>query len=151
MKSVEGLFIVMALATPAFAQAHEHLVCNDRAHLFDELARIEALGGEGVMLRQPDSPYVAGRSPTLLKIKRFKDAEARVVGHEPGRGRHKGRLGALLVEIPSGVRFAVGTGLTDGHREMPPAIGAVITYRYQELTDAGVPRFPVFAGVRKDQ
>ena len=37
-----------------------------------------------------------GRSATLLKVKTFHDAEARVVGHLPGAGRHKGRLGALV-------------------------------------------------------
>jgi DNA ligase-1 len=73
------------------------------------------------MLRQPGSLYVAGRSPTLLKVKRCHDAEALVVGHEPGAGRHKGRLGALLVETPAGVRFAVGTGFSDKQREEPPS------------------------------
>jgi DNA ligase-1 len=100
------------------------------------------------MLRQPGSAYQAGRSPTLLKVKTFADAEARVVGHEPGRGRHKGRLGALLVELPDGVRFAVGTGLTDAERADAPPVGSTITFRYQELTDGGVPRFPSYVGVR---
>jgi DNA ligase-1 len=99
------------------------------------------------MLRQPGSLYEAGRSRTLLKVKRWQDAEALVVGHEPGAGRHKGRLGALLVETPDGVRFAVGTGFSDKQREEPPSIGATITFRYQELSDRGVPRFPVFAGM----
>src|SRR5262249_19119120 len=35
-------------------------------------------------------------------------------------------------------------------REHPPAIGSVITYRYQELSEAGVPRFPTFVAVRHD-
>jgi DNA ligase-1 len=73
-----------------------------------------------------------------------------VVGHEPGAGQHKGRLGALLVETPEGVRFAVGTGFSDKQREEPPPIGATITFRYQELSDRGVPRFPVFARICAD-
>ena len=87
------------------------------------------------MLRQPGSAYVAGRSSTLLKVKRFHDAEARVIGHEPGTGKHKGRLGALLVEMANGTRFAVGTGFTDKERESPVPIGATITFKYQELSD----------------
>ena len=55
---------------------------------------------------------------------------------------------ALLVELESGTRFAVGTGFSDAEREHPPAIGSVITFRYQELSDGGVPRFPSFVGVR---
>jgi DNA ligase-1 len=46
------------------------------------------------------------------------------------------------------VAVDVGTGLTDAERERPPAIGARITIKYQELTPAGVPRFPVFVAVR---
>ena len=125
--------------------------CEGKSHLQDELSRILRLGGEGIMLRQPGSAYAAGRSPTLLKVKRFLDAEARVVGHQPGTGRHKGRLGALLVELPDKTLFAVGSGLTDAEREEPPSIGSTITFRYQELSDGGVPRFPTYVGVRQDE
>jgi DNA ligase-1 len=102
------------------------------------------------MMRKPGSLYVAGRSDTLLKVKSFHDAEARVIEHSAGTGRHKGRLGALVVELPDGTTFNVGTGFSDREREEPPAIGAVITFRYQELSDGGVPRFPSYVGVRID-
>lgn len=132
------------------AQAHEQSICRGRLHLLHELSRIEALGGEGLMLRQPGSHYAVGRSSTLLKVKSFQEADARVTGHQPGTGRHKGRLGALLVELANGTRFAVGTGFTDREREAPPPVGAVITFRFQELTDGGVPRFPSFVRSRAD-
>ncbi len=127
---------VMASNRPPFALAHEHVVCTGLDHLHQELARVEALGGEGLMLRQPGSRYEVGRSSTLLKVKRFLDGEARVVGHEPGAGRHKGRLGALLVEMAGGTRFAVGTGLSDAERSCPPLVGSVIRFRYQELSES---------------
>ena len=80
---------------PAYASAHPHISCRGIDHLKQELARIEALGGEGLMLRQPGSWYVAGRSATLLKVKSFQDAEA--TGHWPRAGprtaqRPPGRL-----------------------------------------------------------
>jgi DNA ligase-1 len=133
-----------------YASAHPHEVCRDVAHLRTELARVEALGGEGLMLRKPGSKYEAGRSHTLLKVKTFHDAEARVVEHVGGLGKHKGRLGALLVELEDGTLFNVGTGFTDKEREHPPAVGTVITFRYQELSDGGVPRFPSYVGERID-
>jgi DNA ligase-1 len=136
---------------PPFARLLEQQRCRDVDHLRQELARIEALGGEGLMLREPGSSYVAGRSATLLKVKTFHDAEARVIGHQPGNGRHQGRLGALLVELANGTQFAVGTGFTDRQREQPPAVGTLITFRYQELTDGGVPRFPSFVRACPDQ
>lgn len=133
-----------------FAQSHDHLPCQSVDALRAELARVEALGGEGLMLREPRSQYAVGRSTTLLKVKTFHDAEAVVVGHQAGAGKHVGRLGALLVRLPNGTDFAVGTGFTDRERANPPALGATVTFRYQELSDAGVPRFPSYVGVRSD-
>jgi DNA ligase-1 len=135
---------------PPYLRAHEHSICTSLDHLRAELARIEALGGEGLMLRLPESRYEVGRSQTLLKVKSFSDAEARVLEHLKGAGRHKGRLGALLVELPDGTRFSVGTGFSDAERGAPPPIGSVITFRYQEFSDGGVPRFPSYVGVRRD-
>ncbi len=128
----------------------EHQRCKSIDHVREELQRVEALGGEGLMLREPGSHYEAGRSHTLLKVKSFLDAEARVVGHQAGAGKHKGRLGALLVEMPDGKQFAIGTGMSDAERANPPPIDSLVTYRYQELTDRGVPRFPSFLRVRTD-
>jgi DNA ligase-1 len=133
-----------------FASVLAHTRCEGPDALVAELARIEGLGGEGLMLRQPGSRYVGGRSDSLLKVKTFFDAEARVLGHVGGAGRHKGRLGALRVELPNGTQFKVGTGFSDAEREAPPDVGAVIVFRYQELTNAGVPRFPTYVGVRHD-
>jgi DNA ligase-1 len=132
------------------ARALAHVVCEGLDHLRAELARVEALGGEGLMLRRPGSPYEIGRSGSLLKVKTFHDAEAIIVGHAPGTGRHEGRLGAVVAELPDGTRFNVGTGFSDAERDDPPPIGSVITFRYQELTDDGVPRFPSWVGVRLD-
>lgn len=133
-----------------FARPHRHERCGDVACLRAELARVEALGGEGLMLRQPGSAYEVGRSATLLKVKSFRDAEAVVIGHQPGAGRHKGRVGALLVRLPDGTEFAVGTGLSDKERSAPPGVGTTITFRYQELTEGGVPRFPSYVGLRAE-
>ena len=141
---------VLERAAAPHARWHEHVTCTGVEHLRRELQRVEALGGEGLMLRQPGSMYVVGRSTTLLKVKTFQDAEARVVGHAPGAGKHKGRVGALVVELADGTRFNVGTGLSDAEREAPPKLGAVITFRYQELSDDGVPRFPSYVGERID-
>ncbi len=135
---------------PPYLAAHEHAVCTGLDQLRAELARVEELGGEGLMVRQPESRYEVGRSLTLLKIKSFRDAEARVIQHLKGAGRHKGRLGALFVELTDGTQFSVGTGFSDAEREAPPPVGSVITFRYQELSDGGVPRFPSYVGVRRD-
>ena len=134
----------------AYARVHAQQVCRGIDHLREELGRVESLGGEGLMARRPESRYEAGRSSSLLKVKTFKDAEARIVAHVPGAGRHKGRLGALVVELADGTRFNVGTGLSDAERGDPPPIGALITFRYQELSDGGVPRFPTYVAVRDD-
>ena len=133
-----------------FFDTLEHTRCRNLDHLQKELARIEQLGGEGLMLRQPGSLYEAGRSVTLLKVKSFHDEDAVVVDYIKGKGRHKGRMGALVVRLQNATEFCVGTGFTDKQRENPPAIGSTITFRYQELSDGGVPRFPSFVRQRGD-
>ena len=122
--------------------------CEGAAHLTAFVDKVLAAGGEGAMLREPASYYEKKRSATLLKVKRFHDLEARVTGHVPGKGKHLGRLGALSCLAPNGAAFEVGTGFTDAERHEPPAVGASVTVRFQELTKDGVPRFPVYVAVR---
>jgi len=87
----------------------------------------------------------------LLKVKNFFDEEAIVVGHEKGSGRLQYTMGHLVVKTPDGREFSVGSGFSDKERNKPPKIGAVITYRYQELTTkSNKPRFPVYVGTRID-
>ena len=57
-------------------------------------------------------------------------------------------MGALLLEMPGGQRFALGTGFTDAQRADPPAIGSVVIYRYRDRTPKGLPRFAAFLRVR---
>lgn len=128
----------------------EHVICRSESHLQAELDRITQDGGEGLMLREPGSAYQPKRSRSLLKVKTFRDTDACVIGYEPGKGKHTGRVGALVCELANAIRFRVGTGLTDSDREYPPTIGETIIVKFFELTNAGVPRFPTFVGIRAD-
>lgn len=108
-------------------------------------------GYEGLMLRNPASLYEFGRSHNLLKVKTFQDTEVEVIEHRPGEGRHQGRLGALVCKgknTRGEYTVDVGTGFTDEQRDNPPHIGSIITIRFFEYTDANVPRFPTFIGIR---
>ncbi|MDO9438928.1 MAG: DNA ligase [Hydrogenophaga sp.] len=122
----------------------------NHAALMARLDRMVKDNGEGLMLHRGDSLYRGVRSDDLLKVKTHEDAEARVIGHLPGQGRHTGRMGALRVETPTGLRFNLGTGFTDAQRERPPAVGEWVTYRFRGLSNAGVPRFASFLRVRPD-
>ena len=122
----------------------------DRGELMDALNRVVEGGGEGLMLHKDSSLYAAGRTGDLLKLKVHEDAEAVVVGHLPGKGRLAGMLGALLVEMPDGRRFRLGTGFSDEERRTPPPLGATVTYRHHGKTRNGVPRFASFLRVRDE-
>jgi DNA ligase 1 len=124
--------------------------CQGVTQLLAERDRLVREGAEGLMLRKPESAYEPGRSPTLLKVKPYDDAEATVIGHEAGEGKYAGKLGALRVRTDDGREFSVGTGLTDADRESPPPVGTVITYRFQGLTAKGLPRFPSYFRIRRD-
>jgi len=134
----------------SFTTLHEHVTCKGMDHLFEELDRVVALGGEGLMLRKPQSHYERTRSSTLLKVKKFLDTEVTVTDYEAGKGRHKGRVGALWVRLSNGKQCKVGTGLKDKDRDNPPAVGSIITVKYQEETADGLLRFPVYVGLRPD-
>jgi DNA ligase-1 len=127
---------------PAFVLEHQR--CTGRDELAAVLSRVVRGGGEGVMIRQPDSPYEPKRSGSLLKVKPLHDAEALVIGHEPGTGRNRSTIGALVARLPSGVVFRISSGLTDVVRRSPPAVGSVVTFSHHDYTDGGVPRFPAF-------
>lgn len=115
------------------------------------LAEAVANGAEGLMLKRKASLYQAGRSDDLLKVKTHQDAEATVVRHLPGKGKYRGMMGSLEVELDNGRRFRIGTGFTDADRRHPPAIGSLITFRYRGYTATGLPRFASFLRVRDDE
>jgi DNA ligase 1 len=124
--------------------------CSSPWHLAQVRAEIAALGGEGVMLREAGSAYEQRRTGALRKVKSFQDAEARITGHTAGTGKHAGRLGAYEAVLLKGSRakFRIGTGISDAERERPLSVGTIVTVKFQELTDDGVPRFPALVGAR---
>lgn len=123
---------------------------NNEADLFDTLANVVDVGGEGLMLRRAASYYHNQRNDDLLKLKPRYDAEATVITHLPGKGRLQGMMGSLLVETPEGVRFRLGTGFSDKERRHPPALGSLVTYQYSGLTVRGIPRFASYLRMRDD-
>jgi DNA ligase-1 len=134
----------------AFVIAQETIKDNDQ--LKTELQQVEKSGGEGLIVRKPDTLYAKGRSRDILKVKSFFDMEAVVIAHIEGKGRNRGRLGSLLVVLPenSKVRFKIGTGFNDDERVHPPPVGSIITFKYYGFYESGIPRFPSFLRIRTD-
>lgn len=124
---------------------------NDETALNAHLKKVVNNGGEGLMLHRADALYTTGRSDALLKLKPSYDTEAKVIGHTAGKGKYAGRLGALLVETPQGIRFKLGTGFSDAQRKNPPNIGSTVTYSYKDTTKNGKPRFASFLRVRNEK
>lgn len=122
---------------------------TDNAQLMAKLHELEQAGAEGLMLHHQDAHYKTGRSADLLKLKSYQDSEAEVIGYRPGKGKYQGMVGALVVKTPDGKTFAIGSGLTDDLRQTPPPLGAVVTYRYNGLTQHGLPRFARFLRQRQ--
>lgn len=125
------------------------VLCQGNQHLQTFLKEVVTLGGEGLVLRNPNAAYETGRVAHALKVKTFDDMEGIVVGYRPGKGKYTGFVGALQIELESGQRFFVGSGLDDSDRKNPPPLGAVITFRYHGFTKRGIPRFASFLRVRE--
>lgn len=117
---------------------------EDEAALDAALNRVVAGGGEGLILHRGAARYTAGRGGDLLKLKTYDDAEARVIGVNPGQGRIEGLMGSIEVRTPDGRTFSIGSGFSDAQRADPPLIGTWITYRYNGETATGLPRFARF-------
>lgn len=113
-------------------------------------------GGEGLMLRHPNSRWEDKRSKYLLKYKPVNDAEGKLVGFTAGKGKYEGKIGALILELPSGKRLEL-SGMTDLEREFSPTglvipgkdvigespffkLGDIISFKYRELTLDGIPK-----------
>ena len=109
---------------------HVHHRCRDKAHLLEETDKIIAEGGEGMMVKDPKSKYESKRSELLLKVKKFQDTEATVIGHVKGDGRCWDMLGALLMRGDNGIEFKIGSGLDDKQRRKPPKKGSRVTYKF---------------------
>lgn len=131
-------------------KAVEQSRITDRASLQRKMDTLVKQGGEGLMLHLADAPYITGRSEVLLKLKPTLDTEAKVIGHIAGKGKYAGMLGALEMQTPQGKHFRIGTGFSDEVRKNPPAIGTIITYKYNGLTKKGVPRFASYLRVRQE-
>jgi DNA ligase 1 len=142
--------IVRTAAWPAL-QALEQFTLVGPADLQAKLQSTVQAGGEGLMLHLASAPVVSGRSDVLLKLKPVQDDEAVVVAHIAGQGKYAGMLGALEVKTANGLRFRLGTGLTDTQRQQPPAIGSTVTYTYRSLTSNGKPRFTSFLRVHEKE
>jgi DNA ligase-1 len=128
----------------------------------DEAYKIEAecleQGFEGAMLL-PDIPYYLGKkSNKLLKLKTMQSQDCRVVGFYEGEAgtRNQGVLGGLELIQENGIECRCGTGFNDEDRDymwnnQSEFLGKVAEIKYQELTNDGVMRFPVFIRWRNDK
>ena len=158
----------------------EQILVDSESDLLEYEAAKVGQGYEGVILRSPDAPYKFGRSTVnegyLLKVKRFEDSEAEIIGFEEemfngnvaetnelGRTKRstakaglsgKGTLGAFLVrDVHSGVEFSIGTGLTALQRgvfwqRQDEYLGKLAKYKSFKIGVKDKPRHPVFLGFR---
>lgn len=111
-------------------------------------------GYEGTMVRHGDSGYeINKRSNSLLKFKDFLDLACEIMDVEPSDARpdqgvvickHMGQLFRANAKMSHEERRELLTNKQD-------YIGKTAEIRYFEMTDGGLPRFPVFVGVRLDK
>ena len=121
--------------------------CKGSEHLKQELKRVEALGAEGLVVRNSDALYIDKRTSEALKVKSFRDDECVVMGYTKGHGKFEGLVGALQC-VWHDRTLKIGSGLSDKERKNPPKVGTEITFKYNGFTRKGNPKFPVFLRIR---
>lgn len=110
-------------------------------------------GYEGIMLRNMNAGYAIGqRSIGLQKYKEFEDDDYEIVDFKEGEGLERGCV-LWICKTPKGQLFSCRPRGTRESRETlfvrgRDYIGKNLTVRFQELTDEGVPRFPVGIAIR---
>jgi DNA ligase-1 len=122
--------------------------CKTKAELKGFHDRFVAEGKEGLIIRNKAGLYqLAARSKDLQKFKEFEDAEFTVVEYTDGVGSEKG-LVIWVCETEDKKKFSVRPRGTHEERaelfeDAESYVGKKLTVRYQELTEDGIPRFPV--------
>lgn len=118
----------------------------------ENLTQFTSLGFEGLMLRDPNGLYKMNRSNNLLKFKTFIDAEFKVVDFKEGTKADKGTVIWVCTSYNNILFNVRPKGTLEERSELfknaHDYVGRMLTVRYQELTDKGVPRFPVGIGFR---
>lgn len=141
-----------------YNELHEHLVivptffAHNISEVYTMLEYQMGKGNEGIIIRHPYAYYQEKRVTTMLKFKPKRSDTYKVVGVtqlQDKYGFYKARIGALILTDPEGNLFNVGTGFTDEDRrilwaEKDTLPGKYCTINYQNLTQAGVPRFAVY-------
>jgi len=96
-------------------------------------------GFEGIMIKDPEAPYVCKRHVAWLKQKPFIEVSLTIVGIEPGTGKNEGKMGAVICEGEEDgkfIRVNVGSGWTDDQRAEidDSVIGQVLEVRADAIT-----------------
>lgn len=115
------------------------------------LHQVISQGGEGVVVRNPNTPYQTGRLNSALKVKPYFDTECIVAKILLGKGKYSDKMGSILCKTNRGKEVKIGSGFTDQQRTNPPNIGETITFKYYGFTQKGNFRFPVFLRVRENK
>jgi DNA ligase-1 len=102
-------------------------------------------GYEGIMLRNKKGPYVSNRSHDLQKYKEFEEDEFVIVGFKEAEGRDTGTV-IWKCATKTGDEFDCRPIGSIEHRKAlfqnaNANIGKMLTIKYQELSEKGIPRF----------
>jgi ribA/ribD-fused uncharacterized protein len=112
-----------------------------------------AEGNEGIIIRDMDGMYTCGyRNASLQKYKVFEDDEFEIVDISEGKGKNEG-VAKFICKTKDGKLFAVEYNAPleerkDMYLHQERYIGKMLTVRYQEMSDDGIPRFNKGIGIR---
>ena len=136
-----------------FMKLNKHKCVKDNSHVMEELARIESIGGEGVMLKNPSSLYEGRRNWAMLKVKSYLDEEAQIlrkIFFKMNKPSEKRRIKALIMVKENGIEFRLRNGLNTEKNKNNFEIGNTVTYKFKGYDQQNKPKFPVYQRIRAE-
>lgn len=170
-KHLTELFVAAGLHTPEVRLTNQ-LVVNSFAEaelIYRNVRQMPVAPGstknhEGIIIKNPNGRWQRKRSTDWMKLKACESADLTVVGYFLGTGKYEQMLGGLVVDF-NGVEVSVGSGFSDDQRReflawirddlsssrSKKLHGRLIEVEYQEVTNDGSLRHPVFVRLRGDK
>lgn len=126
----------------------KQIKCQNKKHLNLYLEILINKKAEGIIIKNPNISYFTGRNKNILKVKKFKDMEGKVISININTDN---KFKSLKILLNNGITFNLGGGFSNKEKSNHPKISDIVTFKYYGFTKYGKPKFASFLRIRKKE